>query len=141
LEFSAASRQAVSDTIRAAADSFIGSIGNGRIDQFMARFTTDGDLTYVDNGRIYPSREALAAAAGGFFTRIGTSGGAWDDVRIIPLSPTSGTFTGIFRPAMTDTAGVPLWTDGKIWTLVYERRADKWVIVQAHEINARPATP
>ncbi len=131
----------MSDTIRVAADSFIGSIGNGRIDQFMSHFTTDSDLTYVDNGRIYPTRDALATAAGGFFTRIGKSGGVWDDVRIIPLSPSAGTFTGIFRPQMTDTAGVPIWTEGKIWTLVYERRAGKWVIIQAHEINARPPAP
>jgi hypothetical protein len=128
----------VSDSIRAAANSFIASIESGAIDRFMAHFTTDGDLTYVDNGKIYPTREALATAAGGFFTRIGKAGGTWDDVRIFPLSPTAGTFTGIFRPQMADTAGVPLWTDGKIWTLVYERRNGRWAIIQASEINARP---
>lgn len=137
-EFPDAQRAAVADTILAAANDVIAAIGSRDIDRFMALFTTDPDLTYVDNGRIYPSREALAAAAGGFFTRLASAGGHWEAPKVLPLSPSAGSFTGIFRPEMTDTAGAPLWTDGKIWTFVYQRRGGRWVIVQAHEVNARP---
>jgi NAD(P)-dependent dehydrogenase (short-subunit alcohol dehydrogenase family) len=38
---------------------------------------------------------------------------------------------------MKDLEGKPLWTDGKIWTFVYQRRAGKWVIVQARSRAAR----
>jgi hypothetical protein len=127
----------VADTIRAEADRFIAAIASTSIDRFMELFTADRDLTYVDNGRIYPSREALAAAAGGFFRRIGSASGTWESPRVLPLSTSSGAFTGILRPRMVDTAGTPLWTEGKIWTLVYQRRGSRWVIVQAHEVNAR----
>ena len=136
---SARQRAAVTDTIRLQADRVVAAIASRNIDRFMELFTTEADLTYVDNGRIYPSRAALASAAGGFFKRIGSAGGTWDSPRILPLSSSAGAFTGIFRPQMVDTAGQPLWTDGKIWTLVYERRNGAWVIVQAHEVNARPA--
>lgn len=128
---------AVTDTIRQQANRVIEAIASKRIEQFMALFTTAPDLVYVDNGSIYPSRDALAKAAGGFFTTIGSAGGVWDPVHIVPLSESSGAFTGIFRPKMVDTKGKPLWTEGKIWTFVYQRRAGQWVIVQAHEVNAR----
>ncbi len=137
-ELSTVQRAAVADTIRIQADRFIAAIASKQIDRFMELFATEPDLTYVDNGRIYPSRQALATAAGGFFTRIGSAGGAWESPRILPLSTSSGAFTGTFRPRMVDTAGQPLWVDGKIWTFVYQRRAGNWVIVQAHEVNALP---
>lgn len=135
---SAADHATVSRSIRAAADDLITALASRDINRFMALFTTEPDLVYVDNGKIYPSREALAKAAGGFFTRIGRAGGKWEPAHVLPLSTTSGAFTGIFRPQMTDTAGAPLWTNGKIWTFVYQQRARRWVIVQAHEINALP---
>ena len=121
-----------------AADRVIAAIASKQIGRFMELFATEPDLTYVDNGRIYPSREALATAAGGFFKRIGSAGGTWESPRILVLSESSGAFTGIFRPVMADLDGKPLWTNGKIWTFVYQRRAGKWVIVQAHEVNALP---
>jgi ketosteroid isomerase-like protein len=135
---SLSAQPAVADTIRHQADQFIAAIASKQIDRFMALFTTEPDLTYVDNGRIYPSREALAAAAGGFFKRIGSASGTWESPRVLPLSSTAGAFTGILRPRMVDTDGKPLWTEGKIWTLVYQRRGGNWVIVQAHEVNAAP---
>ena len=137
-EFSPAQRTAVADTIRAQAEQLIGALAAKDIDQFAGLFTSEPDLVYVDNGRIYPDLAALKAAAGGFFKRIGSASGRWDPAHVLPLSASSGAFTGIFRPQMVDTAGAPLWVDGKIWTFVYERRAGRWVIVQAHEINALP---
>ncbi|MBK6489990.1 MAG: nuclear transport factor 2 family protein [Gemmatimonadetes bacterium] len=135
---SASERAVVTREIRAAADGLIAAIGSRDIARFMALFTTEPDLVYVDNGKIYPSRAALEAAAGGFFSRIGRAGGRWEPAHVVALSPSAGAFTGIFRPEMVDTAGAPLWTDGKIWTFVYERRQGRWVIVQAHEVNAKP---
>ena len=58
--------------------------------------------------------------------------------RFAPTLSGTGAFTGVFRAEMADTAGKPLWTDGKIWTFVYQRRAGRWQIVQAHEVNAKP---
>jgi hypothetical protein len=133
---SPAQRAAVADTILAQADHFIAALSSLDIVRFTGLFTADPDLIYVDNGRIYPDRAALAAAAGGFFKRVRSAAGKWEAPHALPLSLDSGAFTGIFRAQMADTAGQPLWTEGKIWTLVYQRRGGRWVIVQAHEVNA-----
>ncbi|MFN0177403.1 MAG: YybH family protein [Gemmatimonadales bacterium] len=137
-EFTPAARAAVGDTIRAQAERVIAALGSKDVDQLVALFTPDSDFVYVDNGRIYPDRPALKAAASGFFRRLGSASGRWDPAHVLPLSPSAGAFTGVFRPQMADTAGTPLWVDGKIWTFVYERRAGQWLIVQAHEVNALP---
>lgn len=136
--FTPAQRAAVADTIRMQAEEVIAALASRDVERFASLFTADADFIYVDNGRIYPDRAALTAAATPFFGRLGAVAGRWDPAHALALSPTAGAFTGVFRPTMTDTAGAPLWVDGKIWTFVYERRGGRWLIVQAHEVNARP---
>ena len=132
-------RAALADTIRQQAEGFISALSSLRIERFMSLFTTDPDLTYVDGGRIYPSREALAKAAGGFFKGLRKAGGRWDPAHVVVLGANAAAFTGVFHADVVDTTGTAHWTDGKIWTLVYERRRGQWTIVQAHEANVPPA--
>ncbi|MDX2057914.1 MAG: nuclear transport factor 2 family protein [Gemmatimonadales bacterium] len=137
-EFTEVQRAAVRDTIRAEADRVIAALASRQVDSLADLFTRDPDFVYVDNGRIYPDNAALKAAATPFFGRLGRAGGRWDPAHVLVLGPDAGAFTGVFRAEMADTAGAPLWTEGKIWTFVYQRRAGRWQIVQAHEVNARP---
>ncbi len=137
-ELTEAQRAAVGDTIRMEADRVIAALASRQVDSLADLFTKDADFVYVDNGRIYPDNAALKAAATPFFGRVGSAGGRWDPANVLVLGPDAGAFTGVFRAQMTDTAGSPLWTDGKIWTFVYQRRAGRWQIVQAHEVNAKP---
>lgn len=137
-ELSAAQRAAIADTIRREADRVITALASRQVDSLADLFTKDPDFVYVDNGRIYPDNAALKAAATPFFGRIGKAGGRWEPANVLVLGPDAGAFTGVFRAEMADTAGKPLWTDGKIWTFVYQRRRGRWQIVQAHEANAKP---
>ncbi len=137
-EFTGAQSAAVGDTIRMEADRVIAALASRQVDSLADLFTRDADFVYVDNGRIYPDNAALKAAATPFFSRLGRAGGRWDPAHVVVLGPDAGAFTGFFRADMADTAGAPLWTDGKIWTFVYQRRAGRWQIVQAHEVNAKP---
>jgi uncharacterized protein (TIGR02246 family) len=137
-EFTDTARAAVGDTIRMEADRVIAALASRQVDSLADLFTRDSDFVYVDNGRIYPDNAALKAAATPFFSRLGRAGGRWDPAHVVVLGPDAGAFTGVFRAEMADTAGAPLWTDGKIWTFVYQRRAGRWQIVQAHEVNAKP---
>ncbi len=137
-EFTDPQRAAVADTIRQEADRVIAALASRQVDSLADLFTKDADFVYVDNGRIYPDNAALKKAATPFFGRIGRAGGRWEPAHVLVLAPDAGAFTGVFRAEMADTAGAPLWTDGKIWTFVYQRRAGRWQIVQAHEVNAKP---
>jgi len=137
-EFTETARVAVADTIRMEADRVIAALASRQVDSLAELFTHDPDFVYVDNGRIYPDNAALKAAATPFFGRLGRAAGRWDPAHVLVLAPDAGAFTGVFRAEMADTAGAPLWTDGKIWTFVYQRRGGRWEIIQAHEVNAKP---
>ena len=140
-QLSAPQRAAVTDTIRGRAKRFAELIAPGKLATFLELFTADADFIYVDGGRIYPTRAALGKAASGFFGSLKTGGGSWDKEQVLVLSPGSGAFTGVFRSQISDTTGRKIWTDGKVWTLVYERRQGTWVIVQAHEATVPPPAP
>ncbi len=133
----------VATAIRGEADKFIAAIASADIDKFCALFTEDADFIYVDAGRIYPDRPALRAAGAGFFRRIKTFNATWDSVKVIVQGPDGGTFTGKLRvQSATDTAGVAIWPNGKIWTLAYQRRGGRWQIIQANEANVpAPRSP
>jgi ketosteroid isomerase-like protein len=133
-----AQQQAVADSIRRQADRFIAALASKDIDQFVSLFTTSPDFIYVDAGNIYPDPPALRKAGAGFFSRIKTFNAKWDPEKIVVLGPDGGAFTGVLKVDATDTADKPIWPLGKIWTLVYQRRAGKWQIIQAHEANIPP---
>ncbi|MSR06227.1 MAG: hypothetical protein EXR93_04030 [Gemmatimonadetes bacterium] len=134
----ASAQQAVADSIRYQAERFIGALASRDIDQFVSLFMPDPDFIYVDAGRIYPDRAALRAAGAGFFGRIKTFKATWNPVKIVVTGPDAGAFTGVMQVTGADTTGAVIWPNGKIWTLVYQRRGGQWWIVQAHEANVPP---
>jgi uncharacterized protein (TIGR02246 family) len=130
-------RAEVAAEIMDATNAFVAGLATLDGDGFVAPFTDAGDLVYVDGGRIYPDRNALKNAFAGFASRQERIGGSWDPSHVTVLGPDGAAFTGVFHADVVDTAGVAQWTNGKIWTFVYQRRGGEWKIVQAHESNGR----
>jgi len=130
-------RAAIAREIMDAANDFVAGLSTLDGDSFVAPFTDAGDLVYVDAGRIYPDRDALRNAFAGFASRQERIGGTWDPTHVVVLGPDGAAFTGVFNAEVVDTAGVPQWTNGKIWTFVFQRRDGEWTIVHAHESNGR----
>jgi ketosteroid isomerase-like protein len=130
-------RTAVADSVRRLTDGFIAALGSLDPARFSRQFTSDPDFSYVDNGARYPDREALARAAGGFFARTRSLTGRWESPEITVLGRDAASFVGTFRATGTDKDGKPVWTAGKVWTLLYQRRGGEWQIVHAHESDAR----
>ena len=136
----------VADSIRHQAERFIGALASRDIDQFVNLFTNDPDFIYIDAGNVYPDRATLRARGAGFFRSLKTFSATWDPSKIVVTGPEGGAFTGVMKVTAADTTGRIIWPNGKIWTLVYQRRGGQWLIVQAHEANvpaprAAPATP
>lgn len=130
-------RAAITLEIIDATGEFVAGLASLDGDAFVEPFTDAGDLIYVDGGRIYPDRQALNNAFSGFAGRSASIGGTWDPAHVIVLGRDGAAFTGVFNAEVVDTAGVAQWTNGKIWTFVYQRRGGEWKIVQAHESNGR----
>lgn len=136
-----AQQQATVDTIRWEAAKFIQAIASKDIDRFVALFAPEPDFIYVDGGRIYPDRAALRNAGSGFFSRIASFDATWTETKILTIGTDAAVFTGVMKIQGTTSAGQPIWPNGKIWTLAYQRRAGHWMIVQAHEATVPPPRP
>ena len=130
-------RAVITSEIIEATNDFLAGLASLDGPAFVEPFTDAGDLVYVDGGRIYPDREALMNAFAGFASRSQSIGGKWDPTHITVLGEDGAAFTGVFNAEVVDTAGAAQWTNGKIWTFVYQRRGGEWKIVQAHESNGR----
>jgi len=130
-------RATITSEIIEATNDFVAGLSSLDGATFVEPFTDAGDLVYVDGGRIYPDREALKNAFAGFASRSDRIGGTWDPTHVTVLGPDGAAFTGVFNAEVMDTAGVAQWTNGKIWTFVYQRRGGEWKIVQSHESNGR----
>ena len=137
----AAQQSAAVDSIRAGAQRFIAALASKDIDQFVALFAPEPDFIYVDGGRIYPDREALKKAGSGFFKSIKTFNASWDPTKVLVTGPDAGVFTGVMKVQAENMSGTPIWPNGKIWTLAYQRRGGKWMIVQAHEATVPAPRP
>jgi len=131
----------VADSIRHQADLFIAALASRDIDQFVSLFTTDADFIYVDGGNIYPDRPALRNAGAGFFRSLKTFSATWNPTKLLVLGPDAGAFTGVMRVQAADTTGRVIWPNGKIWSLVYQRRGGRWQIIQAHEATVPAPRP
>jgi uncharacterized protein (TIGR02246 family) len=136
-----AQQSAVADSIRKNADRFIAALAAHDIDQFVSLFAPEPDFIYVDGGRIYPDRAALRKAGAGFVGSIKTFNAKWDPTKILVMGPDAGIFTGVMTIQGADSTGKVIWPNGKIWTLAYQRRQGKWMIVQAHEATVPPPRP
>ena len=134
-------QSAVVDTVRQQAERFIGALAAHDIDQFVGLFAGEPDFIYVDGGRIYPDRAALRNAGARFVGSIKTFNAKWDPTRIVVLGPDAAAFTGVMQVQAADTTGRVIWPTGKIWTLVYQRRGGRWLIVQAHEATVPAPAP
>jgi uncharacterized protein (TIGR02246 family) len=136
-----AQQGAVADSIRRQADRFIAALAAHDIDAFVGLFAPEPDFIYVDGGRIYPDRAALRKAGAGFVGSIRKFDAKWDPTKIVVFGPDAGSFTGVMTIQGADSAGRVIWPNGKIWTLVYQRRGGEWKIVQAHEATVPAPRP
>jgi uncharacterized protein (TIGR02246 family) len=134
-------QSALGDTVRQQAERFIAALAAHDIDQFVGLFAGEPDFIYVDGGRIYLDRAALRNAGARFVGSIKTFNAKWDPTKILVLGPDGAVFTGVMQVQAADTTGKVIWPNGKIWTLVYQRRGGRWLIVQAQEATVPAPRP
>jgi hypothetical protein len=89
----------------------------------------------VENGFLYPSWDSLLAADRSFATTLSTLAFVWVDMQVRVLAPTATVLTGTYQETAVNKNGAQTKLRGA-WTGVYEQRAGKWGIVQAHESYA-----
>jgi uncharacterized protein (TIGR02246 family) len=126
-------RTAIADSVKQLAEGFVAAFRNLDPSVFVDQLAINEQ--HVENGSLHPSRDSLLAAVRSFATSLSKLAFVWDDMQVSVLAPTAAVLTGTYRETAVDKNGAQTKLRGA-WTGVYERRAGKWGIVQAHESYA-----
>ncbi len=129
-------KAAIADTVRQMADTFF---------EDFRRLDTDGAMVpfrsitaWGENGVLGANRDSIITAWSGFFASLQeVTRGGWNEVHVNVLGPAAAVFTASFDWAGVDTTGAEVGGSG-VWTTVWERTAEGWVVVQGHESYLPP---
>ena len=133
-----AARSAVADTITQKAALFAQMVNRRDAAAVMTLFADDRDMTYAENGMLYPSRDSLERAITALYGAQRELTFGWDELRVVPLASDAGVLLGRFHVLGLDLAGTTVRVDRGTWTGVFVRRNGRWVIVHAHESYPPP---
>lgn len=134
-------RAAIADTVRArlraAADLSRGDV----VARLMSLYPDSGSVISASAGRVTTTRAALQRNIQQFWTNIGQNmrnpRWEWDSMHVDVLAPDAAVVTSTYRIPHLTPRGMPHVVGGA-WTAVFQRRGNKWVIIQEHLSDFQP---
>jgi ketosteroid isomerase-like protein len=111
------------------------------VGRLMSLYPDTGRVVSASGGRVTTTRAALESGIKSFWEYVGRNmqnpKWMWGTPQVDVLSPDAAVVTMTYRIPHRTPAGQPHVVAGA-WTAVFERRAEKWVIVQEH-LSEMPA--
>ena len=138
MEFDAATRAAVRDSVTAAMRGYQAAVATLDPAQIMPYYSTDTSFRVVEGQAVF-TRDGIGELLGALKGTLKSFGGGfnYDSLRVLPLSPTAAVATAPYVDVLVDTAGVTTTIHGSVmW--VWARQDDRWRIVGG---QAAPAAP
>jgi Domain of unknown function (DUF4440) len=132
---SASDRQAIADSltrqVKAAYD-----LSKPNVEQrLMSLYPPDGRVVSASGGRIIASRDSIAMGIKAFWENVGVNmrqpKWVWDQMIFDVLSPRSAVMTARYHIPHLTPRNMPHVIAGA-WTAVFEKRGDRWYVVQEH---------
>lgn len=90
------------------------------------------DLMFAENGEFFPNRDSIYNYLKGFYSQTKSMNVEWKERIVIPLSPSSATMSGSFHAKAVFNSGESFEVQ-PIFTGVFIKKNDKWVLVHGHE--------
>lgn len=123
--------------VGAVQDSFQAAIERRDAQAYLGFLAPPVEFRFARDGELARSLHQDAPAA---FAAVDSLACTWPDRTVTVLSRDAATMTVTYRCAGRSTDG-STWSGGGAWTNVYHRRADRWVIVEAHESHLPTPRP
>jgi ketosteroid isomerase-like protein len=105
------------------------------VDQLMALYAPRVKIISASGGKIIASRDSIRLGLEAFWANVGRNMRnpkvEWTAMYIDVLSPTSAVMTATYRIPHKQPNGLP-HVIGGAWTAVFEKRGQRWLIVQEH---------
>ena len=114
----------------------------GSEDRMIALYADTGRIVSASTGRAIASRDTVIQGIKLFWKYVGANmkqpKWTWTSTYIDVLAPNAAVFTGTYRVPHLTPRGEPHEIAGAM-TLVFEKRGEKWGVVQEHLSDAPPA--
>lgn len=114
----------------------------GSEERMIALYADTGRIVSASTGRAIASRDTVIEGIKLFWKYVGANmkqpKWSWTNTYVDVLSPNAAVFTGTYRVPHLTPRGEPHEIAGAM-TLVFEKRGQKWGVVQEHLSDAPPA--
>ena len=132
---------AIADTLRALVEDAYDFSRPGVVERLMSLYPDSGPVISAAAGRVTTSRDSLRAQLEWFWNYVGQNmqdpRWEWTASHVRVLGPDAAVLTASYRVPHRTPEGRP-HTVGGAWTMVFERRDGRWVIVQEHLSDLPP---
>lgn len=137
----AAERQAIADSltrqVKAAYD-----LSKPNVEQrLLSLYPDTGRVVSAASGQVLTSRDTIAMGIKAFWENIGVNmrrpRWIWDQMIFDVLSPNAAVMTATYHVPHFTPSGMP-HVIGGAWTAVFQKRGDRWYIVQEHLSDLPP---
>jgi ketosteroid isomerase-like protein len=137
-------RDAVADTLRGLIVRAYDLTAPGdKVVRLMSLYPPTGPVVSASGGQITMSRDSLQAGIRAFWDNVGRNmrdpRWTWGDMHVDVLAPDAAVVTTTYRVPHLTPIGEPHVIAGA-WTAVFQRRGDRWFIVQEH-LSDLPTAP
>lgn len=103
--------------------------------RLLSLYPESGRVVSAAGGQVITSRDTLAMGIDAFWTNVGTNmrdpKWVWDQMVFDVLSPTAAVMTATYHVSHLTPRNEPHTIAGA-WTAVFQKRGDRWYIVQEH---------
>jgi len=140
---SAAERQAITDSLTRQVKAAYDLSKPGVEQRLLSLYPDSGRVVSAAAGRMITSRDTLAMGIHAFWENVGANmrqpTWIWDQMLFDVLTPDAAVMTATYHVPHLTPRNMP-HTIGGAWTAVFQKRGNRWVIVQEH-LSDLPAMP
>jgi ketosteroid isomerase-like protein len=137
-------RDAIADTLRGLiVRAYDLTTPGDKVARLMSLYPPAGPVVSASSGQVTMSRDSLQAGIRAFWDNVGRNmrdpKWTWGGMHVDVLAPDAAVVTTTYRVPHLTPMGEPHVIAGA-WTAVFQRRDDRWVIVQEH-LSDLPTAP
>ncbi|HTE46012.1 MAG TPA: hypothetical protein VK636_12250 [Gemmatimonadaceae bacterium] len=111
--------------------------------RLLSLYPASGHVVSAAGGQMLTSRDTLAMGIHAFWENVGANmrepKWIWDQMVVDVLTPTAAVMTATYHVPHLTPRNLP-HTIGGAWTAVFQKRGDRWYVVQEH-LSDLPAMP
>jgi ketosteroid isomerase-like protein len=139
-----AERDAIADTLRGLiVNAYDLTAPGDKVARLMSLYPPAGPVVSASGGQVSTSRDSLQAGIRAFWDNVGRNmrepKWTWGTMHVDVLASDAAVVTATYRVPHLTPIGEPHVIAGA-WTAVFQRRGDRWVIVQEH-LSDLPSAP